>query len=285
MPEKVPVVEVPAAREALGAFADKRLSTSLVVRALLQHQGWFVPEWFLAQHLFAGRPVLVDRLVTFATEFRQRTDQLWLFTDDAALEKARAAIDARLLGIVGGPIAGDLLFLALAPGPQSVEVNPGSPARDTWSIGAGAFELVRVWARAIELEGKLKAWSAAAAGSEDWKRALAQVLDRMVDYPSYLVLVERQDNALVRLPAAGGPCAMIFTAPDNAEAFLAYSDPALAAQWHTVSVDASLFKQLPQAGLAAFSLNSVHGPGPSLTVSIELCQLLEQAAHKPGAQG
>ena len=72
---------------------------------------------------------------------------------------------------------------------------------------------------------------------------------------------------------------MIFTAPDNAQAFFAYSNPSVVAQWQTVSVDgARLYKLLPGAGLAAFSLNSAHGPGPSLTLSIEICGLIEQAA-------
>jgi hypothetical protein len=264
-----------AARRALGDFADGRVSKEMVMRALVEHDGWFVPMWYL-QLFFAPEPIFVDKALGFAAQFEYRPDRLWLFTDEDAARAANDAFGGEAVGLVGGPIDGVELFRTLVDGAAAIDVNPGSATRETWLIGADAFELTRLWARAVELERKLKRLADLQPGAPDYPRALAEATSRLVGYSGYLVLAWRDGNTVVRLQGSAGVIAMIFTTPENVEPFLAHSNPDEVAAWRTVGVPGDrLFEQMATWGVDGFSVNSMHGPGFSLTLGIGVLKLVE----------
>ncbi len=196
--------DVSGALAALAAFARLTAAATsdidAVMRALVAHDGWFVPALHADQ---AWGHSVFDEMIDFDAAPPQSV--LTVFTDRDA---ARLAAD-RSLGPYVGPVSGALLMRSLTGHCEAVLVNPASPTEHQWYIAASGFDIARTWSTAVGVERALAARGAGPVPA-------AQLLDH-----TYQLLLEELSQAPVRvfLPDHDGSFAVCFTAADRADEF------------------------------------------------------------------
>lgn len=232
----------------LTEYSQKRVGANEVMRALAGHKGWLAPALMFARA--EGRDLVLDsRMVLFGAETRLPPDELWVFTDLAAAERAQAA--GALLGPYAADIAGTALFGKIDERLRVVRVNPYSPVEQGWQFHQGSYELAKLWARVIALE----------EGFENRDDSFYEAVAR---FPAFL-LFNGPSGYVITLPNQGGmrnPAA-VFTAPDCADAFLARLTDEQRQGLERVGVDGmTLLKRLPLQEIDGMLLNAC-GPGPA----------------------
>jgi hypothetical protein len=231
----------------LTAYSQKRAGASEVMRALAGHKGWLAPVAMFAQ---AGEePLLLDSMVLFGTETRLPPGELWVFTDRAAAERAQAA--GALLGPYAAGVAGTELFNKIDPRLQIVRVNPYSPVEQGWQFLPGSYELAQLWAEVITLE----------EGFENRGDSFYAAIARFKAF----ILFNGASGYVITLPNQGGMKnpAVVFTAPDCADAFLARLTDEQRQGLNRVAADGmTLIKKLPLQEIDGMLINAF-GPGPS----------------------
>jgi len=228
-------------RRVLADFAAGTATKDRVMRALMGHDGWFVPAAFASDALGLG---VFDRTILLGAAPDPPPPQLAIFTD---VESVLLAYGQSLGPFVGG-VSGLLTFAALSEPYSEVRVNPASPREEQWNVEREAFALGRLWASAVGLEREL----AASRGRELPTSALRA-------YAGYTILVGVADRAPVFAPLSDGTthAAIAFTAPDRAESFLARLPSEQRAAVTGAPLDgAALFAHLAGAGIVALLLNS-----------------------------
>lgn len=223
-----------------------------VMRSLVSHKGWLAPALMFVRS--DGQNLALDhQMVLFGSETRLPPNELWIFTDRAAAERAEEA--GALLGPYAADIAGAQLFGMLDERFQIVRVNPHSPSEQGWQFHPESYALARLWAQVISLEASIHNRGA----------SFYQVFAR---FPAFL-LFNGQTGYAITLPNQGGlkNPAVVFTAPDCADAFLARLTDEQRQDLQRVTVDGiTLIKKLPLQQIDGLVLN-VFGPGPSSELS------------------
>lgn len=229
--------------QALAAFAQ--LSTEpthtdvdRVMRALVEHDGWYVPA-ALASRLW---PRAADSRVDLRGD-QGAGGELHVFTDREAVMRAQRSTH----GSYAGGVPGTRLFASLGAPHTALWVNPASPREHQWWVSAGAYDVAHSWAAAVRIERTL-------AGLAPSDPPPVQALR---GYPGYQLLHARStgEPVLVDLPGLAGPAVLAFIAPDRASAFLdrlgsARDDADL------VTIDgATAFAQVRDSRATAFVLN------------------------------
>ncbi len=234
-----------AALQALLDHSQKKLEPTAVMRALVQHDGWYVPIHALTR-------VPTDPVIAYAERDRSQVapHQLNVFTDRAATDLAAEKFGRAPMGTYVGPVQGAELFgnLVKAPalGPAlMMQVNPGSPTELQWFVERNAFGLCEIWANAVIMERKI---ATTAAG---WAEAMKL-------YPGWLVVLGKTDNALVRINMREkGEHALVFSAPDLADNFLKGLPNNGGSACKTVAVAGeALFKFVLKSGVKGFLVNA-----------------------------
>lgn len=229
------------ARAALTEFANGSSDKDRVMRALIAHEGWFVPAAFAIDALGLG---VFDRTILLGAAPEAPPPLLTIFTD---VESVLLAYGDALGPYVGG-VSGLLTFAALEDALGGLRVNPASPRDEQWHVEREGLAICRLWAGAVALERDL----AASAGGELPRK-------RLREYPGFSILVGKADRTPVMAPLGenGSLVALAFTAPDRAERFLARLP---SEQRDTVTgapLDgATLFAHLAQGNVAGVLLNS-----------------------------
>lgn len=222
-------------RDVLRAFAAKQVTTDLVMRVLMCHDEWFAPA-----DLFTGTGV-VDRagaehievpggdVVVFSQEWAQSDGVLRLFSDRAAAERAQAA--GLALGVYASRVPAAAIFMDIPERFESVKVNDYGPLEEFWFIGKEAFPLASLWAQAIAVELAL-------AMPDQLSGPVAELVAR---FEHYLICVIGEHHGVVGLPDFGGhrAAAVVMTAPDCRESFLAAVPPDLRAGFRNAWGDGS----------------------------------------------
>jgi hypothetical protein len=228
-------------------YSQKRADANEVLRALASHRGWLAPALLFAQ---AGeQELLLDRMVLFGMETRLPPGELWVFTDRAAAERAQAA--GALLGPYAADISGTDLFGKIDSRFQIVRVNPYSPNEQGWQFLPGSFEMAKLWAQVIALE-------------ESFKNTDGLDYGAIARFPAFL-LFNGPSGYVITLPNQGGlrNPAVVFTAPDCADAFLARLTDEQRQGLERVAADGmTLLKKLPLQEIDGMYLNAC-GPGCS----------------------
>jgi hypothetical protein len=146
-------------RETLRGYSQKQIGFGDAMRALTRHRDWLVPIPWLA-----GRGIRnVQGTTLFGEHYRYPADQIWVFTDREAAERAVAK------GAELGPYAtgwdGVDLFASLdAEKLASIEVNPGSAPEEGFFVSKAGFEVVKLWSRATAVVAGLADAVAVIAG-------------------------------------------------------------------------------------------------------------------------
>lgn len=228
-------------------YSQKRVGVSEVMRAFMGHKGWLAPVLMFAQ---AGEQELfLDSMVLFGMETRLPQGELWVFTDREAAERAQAA--GAQLGPYASDISGVELFDKIDPQLQIVRVNPYSPNEQGWQFLQGSYELAKLWAQVVALE-------------EGFKNADGLDHQAIAGFKTF-ILFNAPSGYVVTLPNQGGMKnpAVVFTAPDCADAFLARLTEQQRQGFERIVVDGmTLIKRLPLQEIDGLLLN-VFGPGTS----------------------
>lgn len=239
--------------DALGAFARKKIGKDQLLRALCEHDKWFVPI-DVATAAMTGKTF--ECLSVWGAVAKVPAGHLYLFTD---VEAGQRAAKTTSLGPYASPVAGAELFRHLPPGVTEVHVNPGSASERSWFFGGDWVELSRRWGAAVVLERLL-------AGKR--KRELTQEL---IDFGSFSTL-RKADGTLATAAGKGklkNP-AMVFTAPDCCDAALKAAG-ADAKSWKRITGSGKqLFTAFSNLGVDGLVLNP-HGPGPTKTLDEAFC--------------
>ncbi|HJQ31234.1 MAG TPA: hypothetical protein VJ866_03595 [Pyrinomonadaceae bacterium] len=231
----------------LTEYSQKRVGANEVMRALASHKGWLAPALMFARA--EGQDLFLDSMVLFGTETRLPPGELWVFTDRAAAERAQAS--GALLGPYAADVAGTELFDKIDPGFQIVRVNPYSPSEQGWQFLPGSYELARLWAQVITLE-------------EGFQNRGDSFYEAIARFPAFL-LFNGPSGYVITLPNQGGMKnpAVVFTAPDCADAFLARLTDEQRQGLERVAADGmTLIKKLPLQQIDGMLLNAF-GPGPA----------------------
>ena len=197
----------------LAAFSRQEADLDAVFRTLVSFDDWLAPAAHVQDRYAIAK---FGALAWYGGRAPIPGNELWLFTDPTAVDRAEAAGAA--LGAVGSPLSGTTLFAALDPGLAAVRVNPFSPPELTWNVPPEGFRMAEVWAAAVSAERALEG---------DDPRAAFRRLPEVVVYL-------HPTGKVVTLPAVGGLAnpVCVLTAPDCERAFLARVPPAVAATFH-----------------------------------------------------
>jgi hypothetical protein len=228
-------------REALAEYAAGKADKDRVMRALVGHDGWFVPAAFATEAL--GEKVF-ERTILLGTQFDAAPDDLTIFTDPEAVLTAYG----QSLGPFVGKLPGMRVFRAISDRYESVRINMASPEEERWVIARDGFPIAKLWTKAVALE-RLLAGAAERGFPHREMRA----------YAGYTVLIANADRTLVLSKLADGVsmCAIAFTAPDRAERFAATLPAETRPAIGTATLDgATLFGHLAQSNVAGLLLNS-----------------------------
>ncbi len=221
--------------ELFAAFARGVVDADAVFRAVTAYTG------FLAARPGLGSP----------------PNELWAYTDAAAVDRARAA--GSDVGPLAGGVGGADLFTALPAGLLFVRLNPVSPPELTWNVPAEAFAFAQAWANGARFEREVAAW---AAGKP-------VAFDALVGYAHYLCYLT-PDRAVLTMPNQHGlsSAAVACTAPDCGRAVLARVPDDLRRTLTPVFVTGDeLAAKLPEQGVDGVILNPA-GPGPTCPVRL-----------------
>lgn len=242
--------------DVLRRFAAKEASPDEVLRALVSHDGYFVPLGFAPR---LGRTEF-ERLVQLSERGGPPPGELYVFTDEACLD----LVVKEPLGNFVTPVTGVELFCALGDDLVKVKVNPGSPREHFWYLGKDAIALGRLWGQAVRLERLLADASAP-------KEALWAALRT---FEGFTVLVH-PNGALATVVNEGGfrNSAMVFTAPDCAAAMEPHVPGASRAHLR----GRELFELLPRAGVDSVAFNPV-GPGARAVLPLAVVASVLQLA-------
>lgn len=239
----------------LAAFHRDQATLDDVLRALNRYEHWLVPAALLEAH--CGRNSF-PRMVMFGEPFLFPPDELWLFTDRDAAERAHK--EGAKLGPIGYPIAGVDLFGSIGPKVATLRVNPVSPAELTWNMPRDSFELAKVWSTAVRFENGL---AQLAHGAKPVP------IEAIRGYEGFFAFLH-PDQQVVTLPNQGpfaNPAA-IFTAPDCARDFLYRVPESTRSQLKSVyTTGEDLLKKLPFNGVDGIVINPV-GPGPTVLIAV-----------------
>src|SRR6185369_12229696 len=116
-------------REVLAAYSEKAASFEQVMRALTEHDDWYVPIDYALHHMKIETTVF-ENLVMFSDRFEADPSILILFTDRVAAARA----EGNRIGAFAGGMRGSRVFTALTDGVEKVSVNPCSPKAESWYI-------------------------------------------------------------------------------------------------------------------------------------------------------
>jgi hypothetical protein len=242
--------------ETLRRFAAKQASADEVLRALVSHDGWFVPLGFAPR---LGRTEF-ERIVQLSERGGPPPGELYVFTDEACLD----LVVKEPLGSFVTPVTGVELFCALDDDLVKVKVNPGSPLEHFWYLGRDAVGLGRLWGQAVRVERLLADASAS-------KEALWAALRT---FEGFTVLVH-PNGALATAVNLGGfrNSAMVFTAPDCVAAM----EPQAPGTTRAHLRGRELFELLPRAGVDSVVFNPV-GPGTRAVLPLSVVASVLQLA-------
>ena len=212
-------------RAVLRAFAAKQVTTDQVMRFLMAHDEWYAPAGLFfgtgsvgadgAEHI----EVPGGEVVVFSHEGPAADGVLRLFSDREAAERARAR--GQTLGVYGSRVPAAAIFESIPERYEKIKINDHGPLEEFWFIGKDAFDLTSMWARAAAIERAL-------AASPD----LGAVAERMARFEHYLICVRGDQHGVIALPDFEGyqAAAVVMTAPDCRDRFLAALPPALRAE-------------------------------------------------------
>lgn len=231
---------MPNPTDVLLAYAKKQATADDVMRALVEHDDWYLPVHALLE------PKVDGRVVIYAQEFSVRTDALLVFSSREAMDIAAEKLGHKAMGVYAGGVKGVDLFgtlnrAALSPAKELI-VDGASGQERMWFIKRDGFGLCGAWSSAVQVERRLA----------NLDESLWAELKR---YDGWWVPVAKSDQTLVQLPMDGGPHALAFTAPDRYQAFLNQLGPRASEVQSLVVPGARLFQFLLSTQLGGVLLN------------------------------
>jgi hypothetical protein len=240
--------------EALQAFAERRLGAPALLRSLAEYRGFLV----------ASEPN-PDGGARPALRPLDGTPTLAVFVDDKALDAAvvhygPSAIQQAITGVDGAA-----LFAGMPDNVDRVVVNPSAPA--DLEIQGGDVGSLRKLARAVRVERALADPSDGPA-LRRFSRDFDGFRLPLIQTAAGLVPMQLNDQK-------GAPHALVFTAQDCVEAFLATAPSEARSEtilWLTLG-GIELFTKLPELKVAGVLFN-VSGPAPRAAFKIGVCELV-----------
>jgi hypothetical protein len=244
--------------DSLRGYAAGAVSAERLVRALIEHDGYFVP----LAYLDAIGARIADFVLVLDPAGGPPAGELWLFTDEAHARRAGQKVSG--LGAYAGAFDGVRVFGALDRSLATVRINPLTSVETSWVIERAAVPLARAWARGVALERRIVARTQ--PGGADRLAAALRAHDALA------VLVRPGGTLMTATGAAGfrNP-ALAFTTADCAHALLA---DAHAHGLHLSTLDGrSLLAAVREGGHDGLIFN-LRGPGPTWALGREACAII-----------
>lgn len=196
---------MPNPTDVLLAYSKKQATADDVMRALVEHDDWYLPVHALTSNKVDGR------VVVYAQNYSVRQDRLLVFTNREAMDAAAAKLGGEAMGVYGGGVKGVDLFGSLQrkelEACKELIVDGASGQERMWFIGRDAFLLCNTWSQAIALEREIQ-------------KLDEGVWAELKRYEAWWVPVAKSDTSLVHMPIEGQPHGFAFTAPDHYNRFL-----------------------------------------------------------------
>jgi hypothetical protein len=240
-----------ALRSLLRDYSAQKIGDAAIIRALVEHDAWQAPG-LTAQQVLGVSTFPSIRMDGQGTAAGHPPRQVWLFTDDAALDAAIAA-GARP-GPVARPLTGREFMAGLtAEHFDSVLINPGLPKEEGFFFDASFFEDLGKIARGIGMEKLLSRPLDVAAR------------EAIMAYDGFVLLIERESGKFATAPGFEGMAnpVLIFTVEDCYRA-VAEKLPQFRGEYFS---GARLLPLLAPSADDHLLLN-VLGPGPRIAVPI-----------------
>lgn len=230
-------------------YLNNRAPTHVYFRALAEHADW----WTLSAPPTGGPPLPRtferDGLLTLQAFSGSRAREIF---------EAKVGVPPDAHFLQSG--AGAVLFGRMPPGIGRVEIDPGSPVAAV--VEGDRLPLLREMSRAVDVENML--------GDPSDGRAFVRALR---GHEHYRLALREKDVMRVRSPE-GELFALVFTAADGAEAFLAGAPGDEKPRIEIVTVGAEeLFTRLPKSGVAGILFN-VSGPSRACSFQVRVCDII-----------
>lgn len=234
-------VQLFSPKEAIRRHLGKELSMPLVMRALVTHDGWYAP----AQLMNDLPDRHWDESVVVGDAEQQVGETVHVFTDNESLQ--HAVEQGWELGTFVGKVSGAELFCQISPRAEALQINPGTPAPESWSLRHKVFPTLRLWCRTVCVERAI-----------DSRGEGVDIRGLTRSYPAYMLLMnlDRTELTTVELPDREGRYAVAFTAMDQLHVFLSGHDERAVEQLAPSQVNGQhLFSMLGQSDVNGLVIN------------------------------
>lgn len=248
--------------DVLQRYAKKEATPDEVMRELCSHEGWFAPAAWAVRTLGKSK---FEKTCAWGVESKVPADQLWLFTSAEAGALAQSASP----GVYVGPVEGAPLFAAVPESCTVLQINPGSPEGQSWTVSDKQINGVRIWGASMVLERAIE-------------NEAADLDARLGAFETFRVLLTEDSHIAVTEDALGMKTpGMVFTTIDSLEAAReAIGADALQLKLGVMR-GSSLFRQVEGLGCDGLVFNPV-GPGPTMGLTLDRCKAIADAI---GAKG
>jgi hypothetical protein len=249
-------MEVPQVVRVLRSFAAQQVDAHAVLRAVVEHDDWFVPAAYASRALGRAR---LERAALFGTDIRHPPNTLLVYSD------GEIAAFAHGRGLALGPyeagISGTELFSGIQEGLTAIVVNEGAAQADKLYLQGPGFGNAPAWAIAVAFESLLALPPS------------AELVEAVRQYDAYFAALHAHDGSIVTLQNYPGlrNAGLLFTAPDCLDAFMHAVGASAEGLTTGQTTGARVFDMLPDLGIDGVVINP---SGPGMTRPFTIHELL-----------
>lgn len=237
------------------------VSVSQMLRSLVAHEGWFVPQWFAHTVVKRSRYGVLCG-TREASSFGP--DPLRIYSSVEAVGEAQATLRGQNVGPYSGPITGSDLFALVTPQTGTIAIDLETEG----GVRIAAAD-IRYWRDVVTFEQAL--------------RARGVMNELLLEFDHYLVPQNVASSQFICTPTDDGLVALVFTARDELEEFMAANEiPAaqISAREVTGRQLFGWFTDMHVSGLVA----NIDGP-LSFALGLDRCLALKRLADLAGRAG
>jgi hypothetical protein len=240
-------------RDLLATQPPSAINPRALVRAIAEH-----PEWYAPMLSFEGRDQFGHVLLPPDGRVGAVPDELWLFSDRAAVERA-----PQQLGF--GTLSGIEVCASLNPAWQAAQLNPGSPDTLSMMLPNVVRSQLAQLAQAVPLERQLEQEGSGA-------------IHALVAHPKFFIALDRGTPVSMATPDGIANGILVFTASDAVDGLFQRFPPENHGNLEIISIlGRNLFWKLREVPIDGVLVNPFGPRGTVVVAREDLVALLELA--------